>query len=200
MTEQYPAEIINHLIQHRRSVKPSAYNQLPVDEKIIHQMLENARWAPTHGMTEPWRFIVFTGEGLEQFATFQSDLYKQTTSTELFNENKFLKLKTTPLKASHLILIGMKRQLNGKIPENEEICAVACAVQNMMLTATAYGIGCYWSTGGMTYHPEMKNFLGLESTDKCLGMLYIGNYDPQEISASRSPVSEKTRWVKGLYP
>lgn len=199
MSEQFPAEIINQLIERRRSVKPAFYNQKPVDDKIVRQMLENAKWAPTHGMTEPWRFVVFTGDGLEQFAAFQSALYKETTAPELFNENKYQKMRTTPQKASHLILIGMKRQLLGKIPENEEICAVACAVQNMMLTATAYGIGSYWSTGGMTYHPEMKNFLGLESSDKCLGMLYIGNYDAAEFNSSRSPIAEKTRWVTGLH-
>lgn len=200
MSEQFPAEIINQLIERRRSVKPAFYNQKRVDDRIVRQMLENAKWAPTHGMTEPWRFVVFTGDGLEQFAAFQSALYKETIAPEFFNENKYQKMRTTPQKASHLILIGMKRQLQGKIPENEEICAVACAVQNMMLTATAYGIGSYWSTGGMTYHPEMKNFLGLDSSDKCLGMLYIGNYDAAEFNSSRSPIAEKTRWVTGLHP
>ncbi len=200
MSEQFPAEIINQLIERRRSVKPAFYNQKRVDDRIVRQMLENAKWAPTHGMTEPWRFVVFTGDGLEQFAAFQSALYKETIAPEFFNENKYQKMRTTPQKASHLILIGMKRQLQGKIPENEEICAVACAVQNMMLTATAYGIGSYWSTGGMTYHPEMKNFLGLDSSDKCLGMLYIGNYDAAEFNSSRSPIAEKTRWVTGFHP
>lgn len=199
MSEQNPANILNQLIRQRRSVKTSMFNQQHVDEGIIHQMLENARWAPTHGMTEPWRFFVFTGEGLEQLAEFQSALYRSSVDAKNFNENKFIKLKTTPLKASHVIMIGMKRQLNGKIPESEEICAVACAVQNMMLTATAYGIGSYWSTGGMTYHQEMKNYLGLEEADRCMGMLYIGNYDAREITSTRSPIMEKTRWVTGLY-
>jgi len=193
---QYPASVIDHLIQHRRSVKPDQYSGTPVDESIILQMLENARWAPTHGMTEPWRFTVFTGNGLRRFAEFTAKLYKSVTPADRFLEHKYTKLLSNPLKASHLILIGMKRQQNGKIPEVEEICAVACAVQNMQLTAKAHGAVSYWSTGGVTYDPQMKKVLGLEETDLCLGMLYIGNYNGAELVSPRAPAEDKTVWVK----
>lgn len=29
-------------------------------------MLEAANWAPTHGKTEPWRFVVLSPDGLQQ--------------------------------------------------------------------------------------------------------------------------------------
>jgi len=192
----YPTETIDHLIQTRRSVKPEKYLTEPVADAIVLQMLENARWAPTHGMTEPWRFFVFTGQGLQEFAAFQSGLYKSVTLPETFNEAKYQKLLNTPLKASHVILIGMKRQVIGKIPENEEICAVACAVQNMQLTAHAYGIGSYWSTGGMTYRNEMKTFLGLDENDRCLGMLYIGKYMGEIPVPPRAPVEQFATWIR----
>lgn len=53
---------INTLIRHRRSVFQAEYTGEKVDDAIINQMLENANWAPTHKMTEPWRFIVYTGD------------------------------------------------------------------------------------------------------------------------------------------
>ena len=193
---QYSTDQLNHLIHHRRTVKTNHYTDQPVDDSIILQMLENARWAPTHGMTEPWHFVVFTGEGRNKFARFQAELYKQETTAEHFLDSKYQKLLNTPLQASHIILIGMSRQPSGKIPESEEICAVACAVQNMMLTATAYGVGCYWSTGGMTYREAMKEFLGLRPEDKCLGMLYVGNYEGEMPATIRKDIAEKTTWVR----
>jgi len=186
---------INHIIRHRRSIKPERYIGSAVSDAIVHEMLENARWAPTHALTEPWRFFVFTGDGLQKFANFQSELYKTITPAEQFNENKYNGLQHTPLKASHIILIGMSRQETQKLPVMEEIAAVSCAVQNMLLTAAAHGIGCYWSTSGMTFKPEMKTFLGLGDNDQCMGMLYIGNYNGEVIDSTRKPIAEKSSWI-----
>lgn len=189
---------LNQVIRHRRSIKPEQYNGIRVSDAIINQMLENARWAPTHALTEPWRFFIFSGEGLKKFAHFQAETYKMITPTEQFNESKYQKLGETPLKSSHIILIGMVRQETQKIPVVEEVAAVSCAVQNMLLTAAAFGIGCYWSTGGMTYKPEMKTFLGLGENDQCLGMLYVGNYDGEITDSKRKHIEEKSTWFTEL--
>jgi nitroreductase len=191
-------DTLNLIIRHRRSVKPERYTGVPVSDEIINQMLENARWAPTHALTEPWRFFVFKEEGIQKLAAFQANLYKTNTPADQFNEARYEKMLSSPLKASHIILIGMVRQETQKIPVVEEIAAVSCAVQNMMLTATAYGVGSYWSTGGMVYKPEMKTFLGLGEHDQCLGMIYVGNYEGELIESPRKPISEKSTWITEL--
>lgn len=191
-----PTDIVNSLIAHRRSVYPKQYNGIPVDDAIVNQMLENANWAPTHGLTEPWRFVVFTGEALERLADFFQQVYKDSTSPENFDEGKYQKQRDSIIKSSHVIAIMMKRQETGKIPEVEEVCAVACAVQNMYLTATVYGVGCYWSTGGPTFKPQGKMFFDLGENDKLLGFLYIGNYDGELPQGRRKPIEEKVQWER----
>ena len=62
-----------------------------------------------------------------------------------------------------------------KIRELEEIEAVACAVQNMHLTATARGLGAFWSTPPFLYKPEMNAYLGIGEKDRCLGIFYLGH-------------------------
>ena len=191
-------EETNHLLRNRRSIYPAMYSDVPVEDDIVKTMLENANWAPTHKLTEPWRFVVFKGEGLKKLAVFQSELYK-TLSTQAgnFDELKFEKLATKPLLASHIIAIGMKRDPKAFVPEIEEISAVACAVQNMYLTAAAYGIGCYWGSGGITYKEEAKSFFGLGTEDKLLGFLYIGNLKTDKWPAGkRKPIEEKVTWVE----
>jgi len=49
---------ITDLIRRRRSVFPPMYNGQPVSDEIIPLLLENAHWAPTHPLTDPWRFVV----------------------------------------------------------------------------------------------------------------------------------------------
>ncbi|MGY8689040.1 MAG: nitroreductase family protein, partial [Verrucomicrobiales bacterium] len=50
------AHTITSIIRQRRSVKPTMMSPDSVPREMIELMLENANWAPTHGLTEPWRF------------------------------------------------------------------------------------------------------------------------------------------------
>jgi nitroreductase len=193
---QYDIAAFNHLIRNRRSVYPNQFEtgkQIPAE--IIQQLLENATWAPNHGHTEPWHFNVFSGEGLEKLALFQSKLYKEE-SGEKYKEAKYLKLQQQPLLASHVISIGMKRSPEKKIPEIEEIAAVACAVQNIYLSTAAYGLGGYWTTGGITYMENAKPFFSLEKEDKLLGFFYLGYIAIPSTNTVRKPVHEKVVWVR----
>ncbi len=186
---------VNRLIRSRRSIYPNTYTDEVIDDSIIENMIENANWAPTHGITEPWRFIVFKGEGIRQLAEFQSQLYREKAmQAGNFDEGKFEKLATKPLKCSHIISIGMKRPESKKFPEIEEIEAVACAVQNMYLTAAAYGIGCYWGSGGITYWPEAKPFFDLGEDDKLLGFFFCGIPRISWPQGKRTPIKEKVSW------
>jgi nitroreductase len=73
---------------------------------------------------------------------------------------------------------------------------VACAVQNIYLSTTAYGIGGYWSTGGVTYMEEAKSFYGLGDRDKLMGFFYLGVIQTPSPKAKRGPIIEKTTWVQ----
>src|SRR5689334_18537184 len=158
---KYDIEAFNQLIRERRSIFPKQFlagKKIP--DEIVRQILVNATWAPNHGHTEPWHFVVFTGEGLKKLARFQSELYKETAG-EKFKEATYEKLNSNPLLASHIIALGMKRDPNKKHPEVEEISAVAAAVENIYLSTLVYGVGGYWTTGGVTYNEKAKPFFGL---------------------------------------
>jgi nitroreductase len=189
------ADFFNQLARSRRSVFPDQLDAgKKIDDAIIKEILTNATWAPNHGKEEPWRFTVFSGDGLQKLADFQSELYKQEAGDN-FKEAPYLKLQQNPLKASHVIAIGMKRSVNKNIPEMEDIAAVASAVQNMYLSVTAYGLGGYWTTGGVTFKESAKPFFGLEENDKLLGFFYIGHVAIPSTGAKRQPLEERVKWV-----
>jgi nitroreductase len=195
--KKFDTEEINQLISYRRAIYPVSFSGKRIDDAVIEQLLENANWAPTHARTEPWRFSVFCDEGRKTLADFQAGLYKQLSTGEgTFNEGKYQKLLDTPLLCSHVISLGMSRDPKAKVPELEEAEAVACAVQNMWLTATAYGLGCYWGSGGITYKAEALSFFGLEPQDQLLGFLYLGIPKGDWPEGSRRSIAKKVRWVK----
>ena len=193
----YNVEEINDLIRNRRSVFPKQFAEgKKIDDAVVTQILENATWAPSHGQTEPWKFVVFTGEGLQKLSTFQAELYKKEAGDN-FKEATYKNLSANPLKASHVIALCLKRDPNKKFPEVEEIAAVSCAVQNMYLSTTAYGVGGYWTTGGVTYKQSAKEFFGLGEDDKLLGFFYLGQVAVPSPAGKRKPVEEKVEWVRG---
>ena len=186
---------ISQVIQSRRSTKPRLFNGQKIEDKVVWQILENANWAPNHGLTQPWRYKVFTGSGLSKLADFQADLYQKLTPEDKFKPEKYQRMKTNLLKSSHVIVICMQRQKSEKILEIEEIEAVACSVQNMALTAAAYEICSFWGSGGITYTQELKDFLGLGTKDKCLGYLYLGYSDCPATTSRRDPIQDKVEWI-----
>ncbi|EMR04187.1 nitroreductase family protein [Cesiribacter andamanensis] len=195
--KKFDTQELNQLIRYRRAVYVNSFSGQRIDDAIIEQLLENANWAPTHARTEPWRFSVFCDEGLQTLAHFQANLYKELATAEgTFEQGKHQKLLENPAKCSHIISIGMRRDPKGKVPEIEEIEAVACAVQNMWLTASAYGIGCYWGSGGITYKEEALSFFDLQPGDRLLGFLYLGIPKGPWPEGRRQPVAEKIRWVR----
>jgi nitroreductase len=190
----YPS--INDVIRNRRSVFPKDYTGEKVEDSIVRQMLENANWAPTHKLSEPWRFIVYTGEGRKKLASIQAAVYKEkTTADGTFKEERYQNLLAKPMDSSHIILLYMKRDEKKSIPEIEEMGATFCALQNMYLTASAYGVGCYLSTGGVTYFEESNKAFGLAPEDKIIGFFHIGVSRAElTLSGRRKPVDEKVVW------
>jgi len=193
---KFNPEEVNELIRHRRSVFPKDYSGEKVSDAMVQQMLENANWAPTHKLTQPWRFTVFTGSGLKKLADFQAECYKKVTQADgTFKEERYQNLQKKPFESSHIIAVGMKRDEKKSLQEIEEIGAVFCAVENMYLTATAYGIGCYFSTGGITYFEAAKPFFGLGPDDKLLGFMNVGMAKGELTAVRRKPINEKVVWV-----
>jgi len=187
-------------IRHRRSIKPVDMDPArPVARELLMELLENANHAPTHGLTEPWRFQIFTGEGRRVLAAKMQEVYQATTPAAEFREDKMRKMSENPLLASAVLTIGMARLGGAKVPEFEELAAVSCAVQNMHLTADAAGLAAYWSSPPLVGTRPFLDWLGMGPEDKCLGLFYIGWPKAGFVwpEARRKPVEQKIQWCEG---
>lgn len=187
--------ILADIIKSRRSIKPALFNGGKIPDEQIEQLLELADWAPTHTYSEPWRFVVYSGEKVNEFSKQHALLYQQFTTAEKFMQGKFDSIIANGKRSSHLIVCIMKRS-NEKIPVVEELAAVSCAVQNILLGAEAMGIAALWSTGGMTLQPAMKNYFQLNAADEMVGILYMGKSDERLKGERKIPFSEKIVWEK----
>ena len=185
---------LNDLIKKRRSVFPPSYNDKQIPKDIIEQILENANFAPTHKLTEPWRFKILRGSALQRLAAFLVEDYKMNTPIEQQSEMKLKKMANNPLLSNCVIAICMQAHAD-VLPEWEEIAAVSSAVQNMWLSCTAYGVGSYWSSPGAMN--RMGDFLNLTEGERCLGLFYMGYSDAPDLPPTkRHPIEEKCVWME----
>lgn len=169
---------IDEIIQSRRSVYPAQFSGEKVPHELIRRMLNNALWAPTHYKTQPWQFVVFEGTSKNRLLDHLAYMYSNLTPPEQFSEAKYQKFEQRKEQVSHLIAINMRRHERDGLPEEEEIAAVAMAVQNMWLTLAAEPrCGGYWSSGNLIYQAEFAEFMKLNKNERCLGLFYVGCID-----------------------
>ena len=184
--------ILTDIIKRRRSIFPISYTSEEVPVDVIMQILESANYAPTHKLTQPWRFTVFRNEGKRKFAVELARLYKETTPENQFLQKKYDSIQEKSAQSSAIIAINAQLHPE-KVPEWEELAAVACAVQNMALTAEALQVGAYWSSPGMI--ADLKDYLNLGEQEKCFGLFYLGYHDEKPRTAARTPIEKKIKWI-----
>lgn len=185
---------IHELIRNRRSVFPGFYSDKPLEKAVLEQILEDSNWAPSHKLTEPWRYKVFRGKAKEKLGVFLADWYKSNTPKERYSEKKFEKTLKKAKRSGAIIAICMQRDSEERVPEWEELASVACSVQNMWLSCTALGVGCYWSTPGSIH--EYGQFQKLEEGERCIGLLYMGYKGQDMPDSKRGPIEDKVTWYE----
>ncbi len=186
---------INEIIKKRRATPPKFLSKKELPEEVIHQLLENANWAPTHKNTEPWRFKVYRGKSKNKLASEVFNLLqKKIAEGKAINPQKAEKLKTALENVPVLIVIVFQRDIAQRIPEWEEIAAVSMAVQNMWLTATTLGLGAFWATPH--FFPLLNEIFEIGPTQKLLGFFYVGEIALDYPSTGRGEVETKTEWYQ----
>lgn len=181
---------INQTIRARKSVYPRQYIDKAIPKEIIEELLENANHAPTHKLTEPWRFKVFMGEAKARLGDFMANKYKESAAE--FSETKSEKTKNNFTSAGAVIAIVLHRDPEERVPEWEEIASVACAMQNIWISCGQYDLGGYWSS------PALVKFLGefieMKKNETCLGFFYLGYCEGSDRIVTKKPIEDKTTW------
>ena len=190
-------ESLLQVIRERRTFPPKDIDpNAPVNPEDIRLMLEAARWAPNHGLTEPWRFTVFMGESRKLLGERFAEAYRLLTPPEKYEPEAEEFQRRRPLAAPVWISIGMYRSGQDRYPEWEDLASVAIAAQHIMLVAHTLGYGSKWVSGEIVEHERVRDLVGLEPPSKLLGFVFVGRPAPgTQPKATRSPIESKVRWL-----
>ncbi|MFD2760023.1 nitroreductase family protein [Lentibacillus juripiscarius] len=171
---------LQQTIRDRRAVK-KGYSDKPVTEETIKKLLEDAVWAPTHGIRQPWRFIFVGPEQKESFADKVAATYPEERQ-----ENR-----RAYLREPNAFLIVVMEEPASQKQWDENFGAAACMIQNFWLLAWEHKLGVVWKTNPHIYDPNVKDILNIGEDEKIVGFLHLGYFDQAPAKKERIPAADK---------
>jgi nitroreductase len=157
----------------------------------IEQIIKAGTRAPDHGRLRPWRFLVAAGDARKKLGEVMANILR--TKMPDASQAQLDAEAGKVMRAPTIIVVGAKIS-KAKIPEIEQVAAVAAAIQNMFLAANALGYGAMWKTGGLAYDRSVKEMLGLAAEDHIVGLLYVGTTS-QPGPLVEAPLEGIVRWL-----
>ena len=160
-------------IRTRRTHK--AYGPRELDPRTVDELVELARWAPNHHLTNPWRFRVLgprTRAGLMELA-------------ESEQPGAAVKLARAPTLVAVSVL-----QSGDSAQDREDLLAGAVAAYIVLLGAHARGLAGYWRTVGLLEDPRARALLEIGPSEAPIGILYLGDPVQEQRAPERAPLGE----------
>lgn len=186
MEETKERTSIATVIRERRAVK-KGYNVKPVTKEAVMELLEDAKWAPTHGMRQPWRFIFIDAEHLPSFAKQVANTYPEERQ-----ENR-----EAYMNEPNAILAVIMQVPETQKQYDENFGATACMIENFWLLAWEKQLGVVWKTNPHLYDPKMKEILNVSDDEKIVGLLHLGYFDEKPVKKDRVPIVDKFSMFEG---
>ncbi|MDN4606082.1 nitroreductase family protein [Sporosarcina highlanderae] len=176
---------VRDAIVNRRSIKN--FNGQPVDLENINEILDDARWAPNHGLRNPWRFVVAANK---EYIKFQEVLkeYGVPKWKDLSEEELEKKMKTFRAPGA-VVFVIVKEDVRQK-ERLEDYAAASMLIQNAMLLAWDKGIGSCWKTPVFLDNPKFREELGVKHGERIISMLQFGYYDDYPKNRTRTPLED----------
>lgn len=169
----------------------------PVDKKKIEVMLEAAIWAPNHHLTEPWKFFVLSGEGRNPLsrALEEAAYHRVPEPDSESGRQRIERIGSKAFNAPTAIVVVLSPSGSEKAIYTEDVCAVAAATQNMLLTAHELGLGAMWRSGPIYDTESVRAHFELREDEEILGLIFVGEPDMVKENVERTSFSEKTTWI-----
>jgi nitroreductase len=142
----------------------------PVRRETLLELLDVARLAPNHHLTQPWRFRVLGPEALARLK-------------ECAGPTEATKLDRAPT------LVVASAALSGELVQDEEdVCATAAAIMLVLLAATERGLASYWRSPAVLRTPRGREAVGIAGCERVLGLLHFGPPEREPAARERETV------------
>jgi nitroreductase len=148
------------------------YGSEPVSDAVVRELVDLARRAPNHKLTNPWRFRLLGPETRGRI-------------DEFVPEAEAMKLRRAPT----LLLVTAVRSEDPVLAE-EDVLAAAAATYAILLAATERGLASYWRTPSCFREPAVRAVLGLGDDEVLVALVHLGPAVTEPPPKERAPVDD----------
>ena len=179
----------------RHSTPAKELGEPAPDDTQLLQIFELAMHAPDHGRLCPYRFITIREEARHALAEAFGSAVKNRDPD--VSDAYLKKQKDKPLRSPLIVVVVASFRENPKVPQIEQMLSAGAAAHGVMLASNAMGFGSIWLTGDNAYDSSVCKALGLASSEKIIGFIYLGTENRTWPSPPKPKVEEKiTSWNK----
>lgn len=167
------AELASELIRARQTVLPKRLLSPGPNPAQLGNILEAAAAAPDHGKLTPWRFVVVpTAARVRLARVFEAALLARDASS---TPEQLAQASEKSYRAPLLMLaIAQTHEGDSGIDATERLVSAGCAIQNMLLMATALGFGSALTSGKALGSQALAQLFELQPGERALCFISIG--------------------------
>jgi nitroreductase len=166
---------VDDAIRSRRTHK--AFLPEPVPRELLDELFELARWAPNHQLTNPWRFRVLGPRALEAL--------KQAAGPEAA-----AKLERAPT-----LVVASAVRSEDPVRDQEDLCATACAVYAVLLSAHGRGLAGYWRTPEILTTADGRDAVGIPAEERFVALIHLGRPAQEKAAPERTAPAEVVTYL-----
>ncbi|NOZ05552.1 MAG: coenzyme F420-0:L-glutamate ligase [Chloroflexi bacterium] len=211
--EPVPPSAVTNLLYRRQSVRHYAHR--PVDRNTLEELIAAACAAPSAHNRQHWRFAVVTKQAVKaRLARAMGESFRQDMRREGLPLHE---IETRAGRSYHrlvdspaLILAGYstsdagspvaggQQPLNAappsKIEETMAIQSVAAAIENLLLAATAFGLGACWVCWPLFCPDVVREALRLPADFQAQALITVGYPAEAPPRRERFPLETRAFW------
>lgn len=185
------------LIESRHTVLPKRLVEPGPDSRQLQQILSAAAAAPDHGDLVPWRFVVVETAARGRLAETFADALAQRDPTATPGQLAQAREKAFRAPLLMLAVARLAAALQDDIPDDERLVSAGCAIQNMLLLATALGFGSALTSGKAIQSSPLRSLFSLAPNERALCFISIGTATSRK---RRGPRPQPETYVGWLGP
>ena len=189
-------------IHRRRAVRQ--YSPAPVKKEDLRAILDAANWAPSGMNRQPWEFVVVTkGKIREMGKSYHSTLTEYLKNWEIspmrdsITKEAFIRFAETYGGAPLVIVVLVKAD---PLPDlhKANLESASAAMENLLLAATALGLGTCWMTGPLRDEKTLRTILAIPPDREIVAITPLGYPEgiPKDQPRLDPALEQKVRWVE----
>ena len=180
------------LIHARQTVLPKRLLAPGPDIDQLQALLGAAAAAPDHGQLLPWRFVIVPRTERASLAEVFAQALRERDASA--TPEQLDQAREKAYRAPLLLVVVVDGQCGDPaVDMAERILSAGCAVQNMLLMATAMGFGSALTSGKALGSQALRQRFGLGTGEQALCFLSVGTVAAHRPARARPTVADYCR-------